>query len=505
MYVSLHNHTAMGSNTRGFLDSINRVEDLIDYTFELGHKGIAITDHDCITAHMDAVDYINSKRKEAKESGDEDLIKRWNDYRLILGNEIYLCSRKQIEEDKEYKFWHFILLSKDAIGHKQIRELSTRAWTQNAFTWVNIRTPTFYDDLFEIVESDRGHLMASTACFVKGTKVITKNGEKNIEDITNSDYVKNMYGEWEKVNFPTNRDYNGKGYEISLYSHPESIVCTEDHEFLVVTNKSISKWRKNERNVPYFWRKAKELKDKNNKHILLLPSSVKYSYNYVIKKECWHEILFPITPYSNRKYMKNIEEVVITPELMRFFGLFLGDGSISINHPCITLSFNKEEFPYYKDFVFTATKPLDVYWSIQYKDDTNKVEMQCTSVDFVEFMFFLFGNSKSNTKFVPEILKNISREYDIELLFGYLLADGYFRYRPNGSGKAKGYSTGEFVYASVSKKLAYDYYYILNSLGISSNIFLSNEKIDKNKVNHKKAYYVSGSNKILGQVEKKKI
>ena len=164
MYVSLHNHTAMGSNTRGFLDSINRVEDLIDYTFELGHKGVAITDHDCITAHMDAVDYINSKRKEAEESGDEDLIKRWNEYRLILGNEIYLCSRKQIEEDKEYKFWHFILLSKDIIGHKQIRELSTRAWTQNAFTWVNIRTPTFYDDLFEIVENDRGHLMSSTSC-----------------------------------------------------------------------------------------------------------------------------------------------------------------------------------------------------------------------------------------------------------------------------------------------------------------------------------------------------
>lgn len=164
MYVSLHNHTAMGSNTRGFLDSINRVEDLIDYTFEFGHKGIAITDHDCITAHMDAVDYINSKRKEAKESENAELEQRWNDYRLILGNEIYLCSRKQIEEDKEYKFWHFILLSKDAIGHKQIRELSTRAWTQNAFTWVNIRTPTFYDDLFEIVESDRGHLMASTAC-----------------------------------------------------------------------------------------------------------------------------------------------------------------------------------------------------------------------------------------------------------------------------------------------------------------------------------------------------
>ena len=89
---------------------------------------------------------------------------KWKDYKLILGNEIYLCSRKEIEEDKNYTFYHFILIAKDEIGHKQIRELSTRAWIDNSFTWVNIRTPTYYDDLFEVVESNRGHLVASTGC-----------------------------------------------------------------------------------------------------------------------------------------------------------------------------------------------------------------------------------------------------------------------------------------------------------------------------------------------------
>ena len=89
---------------------------------------------------------------------------KWKDYKLILGNEIYLCNRKSIEEDKEYIFYHFILLAKDAIGHKQIRELSTRAWIDNSFTYVNIRTPTYYEDLFEVVESDRGHIIGSTAC-----------------------------------------------------------------------------------------------------------------------------------------------------------------------------------------------------------------------------------------------------------------------------------------------------------------------------------------------------
>ena len=161
MYVGLHNHTAMGSNTRGFLDSINRVEDLIQYTFDLGHSGIAFTDHDTITAHMDALDCIKSKRENAKGT---ELEERWNKYKVILGNEIYLCSKQQVQDEKIYKFWHFILLAKDEIGHQQIRELSTRAWTENSFMWVNIRTPTFYDDLFEILDKDRGHLIGSSGC-----------------------------------------------------------------------------------------------------------------------------------------------------------------------------------------------------------------------------------------------------------------------------------------------------------------------------------------------------
>ena len=178
----------MGSNTRGFLDSTNRVEDMIQYAFDLGHSGIAFTDHDSITAHMDALDCIKDKREKAKETEDEE---KWNKFKVILGNEIYLCSRKQIEEDKFYKFWHFVLLAKDEVGHKQIRELSTRAWTDNSFTYVNIRTPTYYDDLFEVVENDRGHLMAGSACLGgMAPYLILKAYENNPENPDFSEVIK---------------------------------------------------------------------------------------------------------------------------------------------------------------------------------------------------------------------------------------------------------------------------------------------------------------------------
>ena len=102
MYINLHNHTAIGSNTRGFLDSTNRVESMVDYAQELNMPGICITDHDSLTAHIDLLHYV----AELKQKDNE----KWGNFKPICGNEIYLTSRKKIEEEKDYSsFYHFIL------------------------------------------------------------------------------------------------------------------------------------------------------------------------------------------------------------------------------------------------------------------------------------------------------------------------------------------------------------------------------------------------------------
>ena len=51
-YTSLHNHTEF-SNLK-IIDSINRVPELLDYGYKLGLGGVAITDHDCVSAHLQA-------------------------------------------------------------------------------------------------------------------------------------------------------------------------------------------------------------------------------------------------------------------------------------------------------------------------------------------------------------------------------------------------------------------------------------------------------------------
>lgn len=150
---SLHNHSDY-SNIR-LRDSIISINDMIDYAIELGHSTVAITDHECISGHLKAqLHYEKVKEKNPN-------------FKLILGNEIYLC-RNGLSKDTYTsgtdRFWHFILLAKDAEGHKQIREISTRAWEHSWQQGKMKRVPTYYQDLIDVIDKNKGHVIASTAC-----------------------------------------------------------------------------------------------------------------------------------------------------------------------------------------------------------------------------------------------------------------------------------------------------------------------------------------------------
>ena len=110
-YFGIHNHTCY-SNLR-LLDSINRPKDLIDKAIELGLTGIAITDHECLGAHVEVNKYAEEVYKEHPE------------FTIALGNEIYLIDDRSGDNQKYY---HFILIAKDKIGHRILRELSSIAW-----------------------------------------------------------------------------------------------------------------------------------------------------------------------------------------------------------------------------------------------------------------------------------------------------------------------------------------------------------------------------------------
>ena len=75
-YYSLHCHTEY-SNLR-FLDSINKLKDLIDTAISLNLKGVAISEHESLSGWIKAI----KKKKKFKEQG--------SDFKIFLGDEIYL-------------------------------------------------------------------------------------------------------------------------------------------------------------------------------------------------------------------------------------------------------------------------------------------------------------------------------------------------------------------------------------------------------------------------------
>ena len=152
-----HNHTTYSNAALGFPDVICSVQDLIQRAYDLGLDGITVTEHECISSHIQALKYYEKMEKNRP-------------FKLGLGNEIYLLTDEEDAQtrdpdNREYiPFYHFVLTALDTEGHHQIRQLSTRAWLRAYKGGWGYRRPTLYSDLEEIIKPNQGHVVASTAC-----------------------------------------------------------------------------------------------------------------------------------------------------------------------------------------------------------------------------------------------------------------------------------------------------------------------------------------------------
>lgn len=169
---SLHNHTQY-SNAR-LRDCIIKEDELLNYALELGHEVVAITDHESV---MNAIK-VEKAYKKLKEKNPN--------FKVIFGNEIYLCRTGLNSENfvaGQDKYYHFILLAKDAIGHKQIREISTRAWNRSYMARGMRRVPTYYQDIIDIIGANPGHVVGCTACLggALGTQIMRLKEQKTPE------------------------------------------------------------------------------------------------------------------------------------------------------------------------------------------------------------------------------------------------------------------------------------------------------------------------------------
>lgn len=243
---SVHNHTDY-SNLR-LRDAIIKTEDLLWYAAELGHEVVGITEHESLSNHVKA-EKIYKKVKQ-----------KYPNFKLIRGNEIYLCRNglNANNFNREYdRYYHCVLLAKDAIGHKQIREISTRAWRRSYMARGMRRVPTYYQDLFDIIGANPGHVIGSTACLGGALPTQLLKARKNpeiidkifvwIEQMNNLFGQGNFYFELQPSENHEQTFVNRKLVELSKQTGIPYIITTDSH-YLKKEDKAIHKAYLNSQN-----------------------------------------------------------------------------------------------------------------------------------------------------------------------------------------------------------------------------------------------------------------
>ena len=245
---SVHNHTDY-SNLR-LRDAIIKTEDLLWYAAELGHEVVGITEHESLSNHVKAEKIYREVKK------------KYPNFKLIRGNEIYLCRNglNASNFNREYdRYYHCVLLAKDAVGHKQIREISTRAWRRSYMARGMRRVPTYYQDLFDVIGANPGHVIGSTACLGGALPTqILKLRQQNNPDLLDRimswiEQMNNLFGQgnfYLELQPSENREQtyvNRKLIEFSAGLNIPYIITTDSH-YLKKEDKAIHKAYLNSQN-----------------------------------------------------------------------------------------------------------------------------------------------------------------------------------------------------------------------------------------------------------------
>lgn len=466
----LHSHY---SNCTTTIDSATKPYMYVDRAKELGMTALAFSEHGSALNHYE-------KKTLIEKAG----------MKYVHASEVYITETiapdQNGEPTKVRDNYHTVLLAKNIEGFRELNRLLTVANNRKDGHFYYVPRITM-DEFLGISDN----IIVTSACFTKDMEVRVADGYKKISEIVPGDMVLNMFGDYEKVNFPTKRPYDGNGYKIRFTGNSDELICTEDHKFLTIcANNKTPKWleAKNFDNRPGM----------SNKTICLFPVKEKYFQKNIISREEWNNSL---TPLTDRAKYKMPDEILITPELMRFIGIFIGDGSITTyNAKRICITCNGEEFDcLYNSCFKIVEEQLRIKFSITKRPSHNRVDISCSSIDFVNLFYYLFGDTKAATKHIPQRLRNISKELTEELLFGYMISDGSFGTTAYGE-----HLNGEMVCASISKRLIKDVKEEMEIIGIPLNEYSSKERTDSKGVHHCKSWYGVAAGKVFLSLNKKK-
>ena len=207
---------------------------------QLGYNGITLTDHEALCGHIDWLTFEQELKKENKIP---------ENFKCALGNEIYLTDTREPVQ----KYFHFILIAKNSIGHKALRELSSNSWLQSYRARGLERVPTLKKELEFIVNKYPNSLIATTACiggelgYLVGQLIeIERQKGNEIEDIKikidkfitwcKSLFKDDFYIEIAPGDSKPQQEFNNRVKNIANFYNIKMVIGTDAHYLT-------SKWR----------------------------------------------------------------------------------------------------------------------------------------------------------------------------------------------------------------------------------------------------------------------
>ena len=165
-FTHLHLHTEYS-----LLDGACRIEELVSYAKNSGHKSLAVTDHGVLYG---AVAFY----KACKEQG----------IKPIIGCEVYVAPRSRFDKVHgiDSQRYHLILLCKNETGYKNLLKLVSSAWVDGFYTKPRVDR--------ELLSKYNEGLIALSGCLFG--EVSQKILQRNFEDAKETaQWYKNTFGE----------------------------------------------------------------------------------------------------------------------------------------------------------------------------------------------------------------------------------------------------------------------------------------------------------------------
>tara|TARA_Y100000816_G_scaffold289651_1_gene276553 strand:- start:804 stop:3452 length:2649 start_codon:yes stop_codon:yes gene_type:complete len=256
-------------------------------------------------------------------------------------------------------------------------------------------------------------LCAGFPCFISGTKVLTNNGYKNIEDVNLKETLMTHTGKFQKILNLQRKNYNGVLYNITAKYHP-SFKCTDEHPFY--TREKTQKWNKELRKYEYLfknpeWKKACDLTHHD------------YFGMKINEKNIIPEFSFDKNINQYKTDVINIK--LDNPDMWFMMGYFIGDGWIEETTKSDGNCINKIRFAInLKDEKYVLQRINNILQITDKKCPSSKSCNKYGCSDFLWFHIFKKFGKYAHGKLIPEWVQDAPKEYIQEFINGYHTADG---------------------------------------------------------------------------------